>query len=263
MPRFAANISMMFPEYDIKDRFKAAADAGFQAIEILQPYSLTTDELNRGLEDNDLQWILMNTPMGDAARGDRGLAAIPGRQDAFNRCFDQALMYAKACHVPMIHFMAGVVPDDTDESTCLRTFEENLANAADVAGESGIQLLSEPLNGQDVPGYLIQGTARARDIISSVNRANVRLQYDFYHLQIMQGNLAAGLKECWDVIGHIQFSSLPGRHEPQYGEVNMPHLFGVLDELGYTGWVGCEYRPKEDTWNGLSWGAFYGLGLNS
>lgn len=260
MPRFAANLSMMFTEHELPDRFSAAAAAGFEAVEILQPYSLPPEVLNRCLEDSGLQWILLNTPMGNAAGGERGLAAIPGRESDFRECFSQALLYARTCHVPMIHCMAGVVPQELDESSCLQTFRQNLVVAADEAAEAGVQLLLEPLNTQDVPGYLITSTNQVREIVESLDLPNIRLQYDFYHLQIMQGNLAAGLKEHLDIIGHVQFSSLPGRHEPQYGEVNMPHLFQVLDELGYAGWVGCEYRPKADTLSGLSWGKSWGLG---
>ena len=260
MPRFAANLTMMFPEFDLQDRFKVASDAGFKAVEILQPYTLTPDVLSRCLEEHELQWILLNTPMGDPAKGDRGLAAIPGRESEFRDCFDQALTYASACDVPMIHVMAGVVPTGVEPAACLHTFQHNLTLSADEAAKAGIELLLEPLNNQDVPGYLIQTTGLVSEVIASINRPNVRLQYDFYHLQIMQGNLAAGLQKHMDIISHVQFSSLPGRHEPQYGEVNMAHLFQVLDDLGYEGWVGCEYRPKEDTLSGLSWGIPWGLG---
>jgi hydroxypyruvate isomerase len=260
MPRFAANLTTMFPEWPLIERFKAAADVGFTAVELLQPYPVPVADIAEQLKLQNLQLILINTPMGDVANGERGLAALPGREEDFRQAFAQSLEYAIRLKVPMIHVMAGVVPDGVSNSDCCDTFVRNLKQAAVDAASNDIQLLLEPLNTLDVPGYLYTSTAEARNIIERVGQPNVRLQYDFYHLQIMQGNLAAGVSNNLDIIGHIQFSSVPGRHEPQFGEVNLGFLFDFLDEVNYAGWVGCEYRPKESTLEGLSWASQYGLG---
>lgn len=260
MPKFAANLTTMYPEFDVPQRFVAAHEAGFQAIEFLQPYSYDKAHIQAWLNDNNLQMILLNTPMGDVKKGERGLAALPGREDDFRRTFDLALDYAVTLSIPMIHVMAGVVPDGTRRERCVATMVANLQEAAELARIHNIRLQLEPLNEFDVPGYLHTGTSETIELLGGIGKPNVQLQYDFYHLQLMQGNLAAGVRDNLDIIGHIQFSSVPGRHEPQYGEVNIPFLFNLLDELGYDGWVGCEYRPKTSTAEGLVWAAAYDLG---
>ena len=259
MPRFAANVSTMFDDLPVAERFAAARALGFQAVEYLFPYGESPEEIQRRLRDTGIRMILLNTPLGDAGSGERGLAAVPGRQDDFRAHFEQALYYARTLDVPMIHVMAGVVPDahrDDAESV----FVDNVADAADLAATHGIRILLEPLNHEDTPGYFLTLTAQTRRLIQAIDRDNVGLQYDFYHRQIMEGNLARGLADNLDLIAHVQFSSVPGRHEPQFGEINMPYLFEVCDRLGYDGWIGCEYRPMTTAAAGIGWGGPYGLG---
>lgn len=260
MPKFAANISTMFAELPIADRAAAARSVGFRAVEYLFPYARPAHEVRRWLDDAGVEMVLLNTPLGDAANGERGLAALPGREAEFHRHFEQALDYASVLGVSMIHVMTGVVSPGClapARAVCVR----NLRTAADIAAKRDIRLLLEPLNDEDTPGYFLTRTSETRKLIDAVARENVLLQFDLYHRQIMEGNLARRLTDNLDIIGHIQFSSVPGRFEPQYGEVNMAHLFELCDRLGYTGWVGCEYRAKTATVAGLSWGEPYGLGV--
>ena len=262
MPRFAANLMTMFHDVPVEERFGAARELGFTAVEYLFPYGQSPDDVQAGLRDAGLAMILLNTPLGDAAQGERGLAAVPGRDADFRRDFDQAMEYAVHIGVPMIHVMVGVVaPGDREAATS--TLLRNIRTAADIAARHGIRLLLEPLNTEDTPGYFLTGTAETRGVMEAVGRDNVRLQFDFYHRQIMEGNLAHRLTDNLDVIGHIQFSSVPGRHEPQHGEINMAYLFDVCDRLGYDGWIGCEYRPKTTVRDGLGWGAPYGIGTRT
>lgn len=260
MPKFAANLSTMFTELEPPARFQAARDVGFDTVEFLRPYAYPVAEVKQWLDDAGLRMILLNTSPGDPDKGERGLAALPGREAEFRETFDQALEYASGLGAYMMHVMAGVVPEGTATEACDDVFISNLKAVASIAKEKGVRLNLEPLNLQDVPGYHHTKTAHTRRIIDAVGSDNVLMQYDFYHMQVMQGNLAEGMRRDWDVIGHIQFSSVPGRHEPQHGEVNMPFLFDVVDGLGYDGWIGCEYGPKTTTLEGLSWGKPYGLG---
>jgi 2-dehydrotetronate isomerase len=258
MPKFAANLTTMFPELEPKERFKAAAKAGFKAVEFLRPYSFPKEEVKTWLESNGLQLLLVNTSAGDQ-EGDRGLASIPGREADFRVKLDQALDYVSSLGGKFIHVTAGLVPNGVSAQACEECFVGNLKVVAPVAEAKGVTLLLEPLNTQDVPGYLHTNTDHTRRIIEAVGAPNVGLQYDFYHMQIMQGALAKNLEKNFDIIRHIQFSSVPGRHEPQFGEVNLPFLFEYLDDVGYDGWVGCEYGPKGDSWEGLSWAVPYGF----
>ena len=260
MPRFAANVSTMFPDVPVEARFQAARDLGFNAVEYLFPYAQSPAEVKAGVRAAGVAMILLNTPLGDVAKGERGLAAVPGREADFRRDFDRAMAYAVEVGVPMIHVMAGVV-DSADRHAAGAVLVRNVRAAADLAASHSIDILLEPLNTEDTPGYVLTRTDETRRVIDSVERDNVRLQFDFYHRQIMEGNLERRLEENLDVIGHIQFSSVPGRHEPQHGEVNMAYLFAACDRLGYDGWVGCEYRPKTTVREGLSWAAAYGLGV--
>ena len=261
MPRFAANVSTMFPDQPVGERFSAARAMGFHAVEYLFPYGEPATEIRRRLDETDIRMILLNTPLGDAAGGERGLAAVPGRRDDFLGHFDQAMGYARKLGVPMIHVMAGIVPE-ADREAAEAEFTRNVRQAADIAARHGIRILLEPLNHEDTPGYFLTRTAETRRLIHAIARDNVLLQYDLYHRQIMEGNLARGIADNLDLIGHIQFSSVPGRHEPRYGEVNLPFLFDLCDRLGYHGWIGCEYRPMTSTGEGLSWGKPYGIGID-
>ncbi len=261
MPKFAANLSMMFPELEEPQRFAAARKAGFTAVEFLRPYAHPVAEVRRWLDDAGLEMILLNTPSGDASKGERGLGALPGREADFRTSFEKALEYATGLGVGMIHVLAGTVPAGADAAAYEAKFIENLGWASGLAKTAGVRINLEPLNTRDAPGYLHIYTADTRRIIESVGADNVRLQYDLYHMQIMQGDLVEGLRRNLDIVGHVQFSSLPGRHEPQYGEVNLPLVFDAIDAMGYTGWLGCEYAPKAGTLEGLrGWGKVYGLG---
>ena len=249
----------MFPDLPVPERMRAARNLGFTAVEFLSPYANPSTEIRRWLDDAGMEMILLNTPPGDAETGERGLAGIPGRQADFKVQFGHALDYALALDVPMIHVLAGVVAErDRDEA--LSVLVENVRFAADRAEQCGIRVLLEPLNSEDTPGYLLTRTDKTRRCIEAVGRDNVRLQFDFYHRQIMEGNLARRLAGNLDIIGHIQFSSVPGRYEPQHGEVNLAYLFDLCDTLEYDGWIGCEYRPRTTVVEGLSWGEPYGLG---
>jgi len=253
MPRFAANLSMMFTEHDFLDRFAAAADAGFAAVEYLFPYDHPADELARRLERAGVEQVLFNLPPGDWAKAERGLAALPGREADFARAVDQALAYAKPLRCPKLHAMAGILAPDADRALARRTYIANLRHAAARAAEADITLLIEPINTRDIPGYFLNRPSEARQIIAEVGAPNLALQFDVYHCQIMVGDLATQIRTHADITGHIQIAGVPDRHEPDVGEINYPYLFDVIDQTGYEGWIGCEYRPKGETADGLGW----------
>ena len=260
MPKFAANVTTMFTELAFAQRFEAAKEAGFCAVECQYPYAHTVAEVRRWLDALGLELILINTLPGDDDSGDSGLAALPGREADFRRLFELALDYATGLDVGMIHLLAGVCPNESARPAYEQTFVKNVRWAGDLARAHGVNVLLEPLNQRDVPGYLHSQTSQTRDLIETIDRDNVYLQFDFYHLQIMEGNLSEALRCHFDVLGHVQFSSVPGRYEPQYGELNMTYFFNLLDTLGYVGWVGCEYGAKTTTVEGLTWGVPFGLG---
>ena len=262
MLRFAANLSTMFDETDELSRLDHIAQLGFRYVEWLFPYSCDKYEIASRLNDLNLELVLFNTASGSAENGDRGIGAIPGREDDFKQAMTQALEYASVLNVPMIHVMAGICPKLDARAEYLETFNKNLTWALQQLEGLSTQLLVEPLNHMDVPNYLISTTAQALELIDMVN-ANIGLQFDFYHLQIMEGNLGHTLSTHIERIAHVQFSSLPGRHEPQYGEVNCEYLFALLESLSYTGYIGCEYRPKTTVDEGLVWAAPYGIGPNA
>ena len=259
MLRFAANLSTMFNETDEFARLDHIAQLGFRYLEWLFPYNCDKHEIAKRLSDLNLELVLINTASGLANNGDRGIGALPGREDEFKKAITQALEYAEVLNIPMIHVMAGICPDPQVRDKYVETFARNLSWATQQINGSSTQLLVEPLNHVDNPYYVISTSAEALELIDMVD-ANVGLQFDFYHLQIMEGNLGPSLEKHFSQIAHVQFSSLPGRHEPQYGEVNCDYLFELLESLSYTGFIGCEYRPKTTVEDGLSWANPYGIG---
>jgi 2-dehydrotetronate isomerase len=249
MPKFAANISMMFTEVDFPARFERAAKAGFKAVEFLFPYDHSPNEVAGWLKENGLEMALFNMPPGDWDAGDRGMAAIPGREAEFAAGIVKALDYAKATGVPHLHAMAGM----TDDPKAMATFKANLAAAAETLAAEGVGLLIEPINTRDMPGYFLNHTDTGLDIITDIGHANLKLQFDIYHRQIMDGDVVKALERAMPSVGHIQIAGIPDRHEPSDGELNYDYVFEQLDALGYAGWVGCEYRPKGRTEVGLGW----------
>ena len=256
MPRFAANLSFLFNEVPFLDRFAAAANAGFNAVEFAFAYEYPAKELTSRLAANGLEQVLINAPPGDLNAGDRGLAGCPGREHEFAASFVTALRYAQALSCPRIHVMAGVLPASADQAQRARhrsTFVRNLRLAARQAEQDGITLTIEPINPRDMPGYLLTTQGEAHAIREEVGMPNVKVQMDLYHAQIVEGDLSTKLRRWLSDIGHVQIAGVPDRHEPDSGELNCYALFDLLDELGYKGWVGCEYRPRAGTLPGLAW----------
>lgn len=257
MPKFAANLSMMYPEHDFLDRFAAAAKDGFKGVEFLFPYDYPPAEIEARLGGNGLAQALFNAPPGDWSKGERGLASLPGREDAFRRSFDEALAYARVLGNKRLHVMAGLIAPGTARARHHETYVKNLAWAADQAAPLGITCVIEPINTRDIPGFYLNTQAEAHAICAETGKANVKVQMDFYHCQIVEGDLAMKLRQHFAGVGHIQIAGVPERHEPDIGEVNYPYLFSLMDRLGYDGWVGCEYRPRGETSAGLRWLAPY------
>lgn len=259
MPTFAANLSFLFQEVEFLDRFKAAARAGFRGVEYLFPYDFAAEALAERLKAFDLKQVLFNLPPGAWAAGERGMAALPGREAAFEESVEQALAYARMLECGQVHAMAGIPPAEAPREICEAVYIRNLSLAADKLKRHGIRLLIEPLNSRDVPGYFLNTVGQARRIIEQAGSDNLFLQMDLYHCQIVEGDLAEKIKASFGVIRHFQVAGVPGRHEPDVGEINYQYLFDLMDELGYTGWVGCEYRPKAGTVAGLGWARRYGV----
>jgi hydroxypyruvate isomerase len=253
MPRFAANLSMMFQEHAFLERFVAARAAGFAGVEFLFPYDHPAEAIAARLQRHGLDQALFNLPPGDWAAGERGLASLPGREEEFRQSVGRAIAYARALRCRSVHCMAGLLPDEDQRGSCERLYVENLRLAAEACAEAGLVLLIEPINSRDIPGYLLGRQDQARRVIEAVGAANLRLQLDLYHCQIMEGDLARHIREYLPLVGHIQVAGVPERHAPDRGEVNYRYLFDLLDELGYAGWVGCEYRPQGRTEDGLGW----------
>lgn len=253
MPKFAANLTMMFNEVPFPQRFAAAARAGFKAVEFLFPYDHSPAEVAGWLKENGLFNALFNMPPGDWAAGERGLASLPGREDEFRAGVATALEYAKAQGTSCLHAMAGLLPEGAERAAHRAVYIENLRHAARALAPHGITLLIEPINARDMPGYFLTTQAEAHAIREAVGEPNLKVQMDFYHVQIMEGDIATKLRKWFEHIGHIQIASVPARNEPDDGEVNYRYLFRLLDELGYQGWVGCEYRPRGRTEDGLGW----------
>ena len=253
MPRFAANLSMMYPEHDFLDRFAAAAADGFRAVEYLFPYAYTPQQLSDCLRQAGLVQALFNLPPGDWDAGERGLAALPGREAAFADSVEQALAYAQVLGCRRVHAMAGIIAPGADVAAMRATYLKNLAWAARRCAEVDVSVLIEPINPRDMPGYFLTHQAQAHAIVAEVGAPNLKVQMDFYHCQIVEGDLAKRLEAHIKQVGHVQIAGVPLRHEPDTGEVSYPYLFEMLDWLGYTGYVGCEYRPRGNTSAGLGW----------
>lgn len=253
MPKFAANLSMMFNEVPFPERFAAAARAGFTAVEFLFPYDYSVADVTRWLKENQLKSALFNLPPGDWAAGERGIASLPGREDEFLAGVDKALEYALSLGTPTLHAMAGLLPAGADREEHRATYIDNLGLAAKKLAAHGLTLVIEPINTRDMPGYFLNTQAEGHAIREEVGAPNLKVQMDFYHAQIMEGDLSMTFRKYFGQIGHIQIASVPARHEPDEGEVNYAHLFRLLDETGYAGYVGCEYRPRGKTEDGLGW----------
>ncbi|WP_186092847.1 2-oxo-tetronate isomerase [Burkholderia gladioli] len=253
MLRFAANLSMMYTEHPFLERFAAAARDGFRAVEYLFPYDFAADELKARLADAGLVQALFNAPPGDWAAGERGFASLPGREDEFRRAFDTALDYARVLGNDKLHVMAGLLPAGADRARHREVYLRNLAHAAEAARAAGVLVVIEPINTRDMPGYFLNRQDDAQAICRDVGAPNLRVQFDCYHCQIVEGDIAMKLKRDFAGIGHIQVAGVPERHEPDLGELNYPYLFELIDTLGYDGWIGCEYRPKAGTSEGLGW----------
>lgn len=256
MPRFAANLTLMYTEHAFADRYAAAAADGFDAVECLFPYALSTDALAQRLRDHRLSLVLFNLPPGDWAAGERGLAALPGRDAEFAASVETALAYALVSGCRQLHAMAGLVPADAraaDRAAMHHTYVANLRRAARVLAPHGITLLIEPINTRDMPGYFLNHQQAAHEFVAEVGAPNLKVLMDLYHCQIMEGDVATRLRRHITGVGHLQIAGVPDRHEPDSGELNCTFLFDLIDALGYSGHIGCEYRPRAGTSAGLGW----------
>jgi 2-dehydrotetronate isomerase len=253
MPRFAANLTMMYNEHGFLDRFAAAAQDGFKAVEYLFPYDFPAAEIKARLNGHALTQALFNAPPGDWAAGERGIASLPGREDEFRRGIDTALEYTRVLGNRKLHVMAGLVGADQSRERHRELYLQNLAYAARTAQAEDVLIVIEPINTRDMPGYLLNRQDDAHAICAEVGASNLKVQFDCYHCQIMEGDLAVKLKRDMAGIGHIQIAGVPDRHEPDIGELNYPYLFNLIDTLGYDGWIGCEYWPNAGTSEGLDW----------
>jgi len=253
MPKFAANLSMLYTEHAFLDRFAAAAADGFTAVEYLFPYEHAAADLAARLRANGLQQVLFNAPPGDWAKGERGTACLPGREAEFRDGVARAIDYARALDCPRIHLMAGLAPDGTDRGALRATYVANLAWAA--AQAKDIEFLIEPINTCDIPRFFLNRQGDAHEVVLDVGAPNLKVQMDLYHCQIVEGDLARKIELYLPAgrVGHFQIAGVPERHEPDVGELNHPYLFDLIDRLGWDGWIGCEYRPKAGTASGLGW----------
>ncbi|MBO1074504.1 2-oxo-tetronate isomerase [Roseomonas marmotae] len=257
MPRFAANLSMMFQELPFLSRFAAARAAGFAAVEFLFPYEFPAAEIARRLADEGLSQVLFNAPPGDPERGERGTACLPGRQQEFRDGVLKALEYAATLSCPRLHLMAGLAPAGVARDTLTGTYAANLAWAAEECAKAGVKPLIEPINHRDIPGIFLNTTDQAAAIIAAVGPERLGLQFDLYHCQVTEGDIVKRVEKHLPIITHMQVADVPGRNEPGTGEVKWPFVFSRIDALGYRGWIGCEYRPAGETVAGLGWFAPY------
>ena len=253
MPKFSANLSMLFTEVDFPDRFARASRAGFRAVEYLFPYAWSPDRLADALGKNNLQQVLFNLPAGNWEGGERGIACIPGREGEFQEGVGKAIEYAQALKCPRMNCLMGIWPEGESPEAIRQTAVENLRFAARALADADMQLLVEAINTIDIPGFYLGTTADVLQLFEEVNHANLWLQYDIYHMQIMEGDLIRTISGNLERIAHMQLADNPGRHEPGTGEINYPNVFRTIDETGYSGWIGCEYKPAGTTEEGLDW----------
>jgi hydroxypyruvate isomerase len=253
MPRFAANLSMMFTELPFMERFGAARAAGFKGVEFLFPYEFEASALAGELKKHGLTQALFNLPPGDWAAGERGYAAIPGREADFEQATATALTYADALNCKLLHAMAGIPGKDADLTKCMDTYVSNLKRAGAEAGKRGVTILIEPINQRDNPGYFISDLETGRRVVEAVGSETVRLQLDLYHRQVTRGDLIHAIRDYLDISRHIQVANPPDRADPGTGEINYPYVFAEIDRLGYEGWIGCEYKPPAATLDSLTW----------
>lgn len=253
MPRFAANLSMMFNEKPFLERFDAAARAGFKAVEFLFPYEHPAAEIRRRLDANGLTQVLFNMPPGDWGKGERGIAGLPGRQAEFREGVKKALEYADALGCKLVHCMAGIPPKDVSWVTAGAVYAANLAWAAEQAHAAGVKVVIEPINHRDMPGYLLHRQSQGAALVEAIGQDRLGLQFDVYHVQVTEGDITKRMELHMPVIAHMQIADVPGRNEPGTGEIGWEYVFRRMDELGYRGWIGCEYRPLGETDAGLGW----------
>jgi len=253
MPNLAANLSMLFGEVEFLDRFEAAAKAGFTAVEYLFPYDFDASVIKQKLEDNGLEQALFNAPPGNWDKGERGIACLPGREAEFKAGIKKALEYVSVIGNERLHVMAGILDESADPELAADTYVANIKYAAQEAAKQDVTILIEPINFIDIPGYFLNYQEEGVDYIERIDEDNVRLQFDFYHCQMMQGNVVATFKALQSFIDHVQIAGVPDRHEPNVGEMNYDFILEQLDASGYRGFVGCEYKPKTDTVSGLRW----------
>ena len=258
MPRLAANLSMMFNEVPFLDRFAAAAKSGFEAVEFLFPYEYPAAELRQRLSDAGLRQALFNAPPGDWGKGERGLASLPGRQAEFREGIHKALDYATVLDCPLVHVMAGI-PAGVAPVTAAALYAANLAWAGEQALAAGKRIVIEPINHRDMPGFHLNTVEQGAAVVEAIGRDRLGLQFDIYHCQVTQGDIAKRLEALMPVVAHIQIAHVPACNEPGTGEIGWPYVFGRIDALGYTGWVGCEYRPAGETVAGLAWRQRFGI----
>ncbi len=257
MPKLAANLTMMFNEVDFLDRFGAAAEAGFSGVEYVSPYEYDKTDLDEMLRRYRLTQVLFNLPVGDWAAGERGIACHPDRVKEFRAGIDTAIEYTGILGCLQVNCLAGIAPTDATTETLRETFVSNLRFAAKRLEDAGVRLLIEPINQRDIAGFYLRDTKHALDIIAEATVSNLYLQYDVYHMQVMEGDLVPTMQTNLDSISHIQIADTPGRNEPGTGEINYPFVLKAIDEMGYQGWVGCEYKPTTTTAEGLGWAADY------
>ena len=253
MPRFAANLSMMFNEVPFLDRFAAARKAGFEGVEFLFPYDFPATEIRARLNGEGLTQALFNMPPGDWANGERGLASLPGRQGEFREAVKKALDYAAVLDCRHVHCLAGIPPGNLAPGTAAALYAANLAWATEQASPAGVKLVIEPINHRDMPGYFLNTQDQAAAVIDAIGRERLGLQFDVYHVQITEGDISKRMERLMPIIAHMQIADVPARNEPGTGEIGWTYVFRRMDELGYQGWVGCEYRPAGDTVTGLAW----------